>query len=77
VKLENVDELKRRFECYCEECIKDEDIEKSISVDTKIYPHERTTETLTTVNKLAPFGEGNKEPLFLLENVQIKKIEKV
>jgi single-stranded DNA-specific DHH superfamily exonuclease len=29
------------------------------------------------VNKLAPFGEGNKEPLFLLENVTIKKIEKV
>jgi single-stranded DNA-specific DHH superfamily exonuclease len=72
-----MDELKRRFECYCEECIKDEDIEKSISIDTKIYPHERTTEILTSVNKLAPFGEGNKEPLFLLEDVKILKIEKV
>jgi len=77
VKLENVDELKRRFESYCEKCIKDEDIEKSLSIDTKIYPHERTTASLNHVNKLAPFGEGNKEPLFLLENVTIKKIEKV
>jgi single-stranded DNA-specific DHH superfamily exonuclease len=77
VKLENLDELRKRFECYCEECIKDEDIEKSLSIDTKIYPYEWNTETLTTVNKLAPFGEGNKEPLFLLENVTIKKIEKV
>ena len=77
VKLENLDELKKRFECYCEKCITDEDIEKSLSIDTKIYPHERTTESLQSIHKLAPFGEGNTEPVFLLENVQIKKIEKV
>ena len=77
VKLEHLDVLKERFECYCENCIKDEDIEKSISIDTKIYPHEWTTESLHAVYKLAPFGEGNKEPLFLLENVQINKIEKI
>jgi len=75
--LENVDELKRRFEEYCEEHIKDGDIEKSVSIDTKIYPHERTTTSLNHVYKLAPFGEGNKEPLFLLEKVTIHKIEKV
>jgi len=72
-----MDELRKRFECYCEECIKDDDMEKYISVDTKIYPHERTSESLNSVYKLAPFGEGNKEPLFLLEDVKILKIEEV
>lgn len=77
VKLEHMDELKQRFECYCEHCIKDEDIAKSLLIDTKIYDHEWNRETLSALDRLAPFGEGNDEPMFLLENVQVNKIEKV
>jgi len=50
---------------------------KSVKVDTKIYEHEREDDILSKIDKLAPFGEGNKEPVFLLENVSINKIEKV
>lgn len=48
-----------------------------MKIDTKIYEHEREHHTLNKIDKLAPFGEGNKEPVFLLENVSIQKIEKV
>ncbi len=77
VKLENLDKLIAHFNKHCEQCITDNHLIKSVSVDTKIYEQERNNATLTKIDKLAPFGEGNEEPIFLLENVNIKKIEKV
>lgn len=77
VKLENIDTLIQKFSEYCEESITDEHLIKSVKVDTKIYENEREDDILSKIDKLAPFGEGNKEPVFLLENVSIHKIEKV
>lgn len=77
VKMENLDALIIRFNAYCDQCITDENMVKSMKVDTKIYDTERNNHTLLQIDKLAPFGEGNKEPIFLLENVHIDKIEKV
>ncbi len=77
VKLENLDTLIQKFNDYCEQCISDDHLIKSVQVDTKIYEHERNNATLTNIDRLAPFGEGNEEPIFLLENVSIQKIEKV
>lgn len=77
VKLENLDKLIQRFNQHCEQCITDNHLIKSVSVDTRIYEHERNNATLTKIDKLAPFGEGNEEPIFLFENITIKKIEKV
>ncbi|MEI7558198.1 MAG: hypothetical protein WCJ45_05255 [bacterium] len=75
--MENLDALIIRFNAYCDQCITDENMVKSMKVDTKIYDTERNNHTLLQIDKLAPFGEGNKEPIFLLENVHIDKIEKV
>ena len=77
MKLENLDILIQKFNDYCEQRISDEHLIKSVKVDTKIYEHERNNTTLINIDRLAPFGEGNEEPIFLLENVTIKKIEKV
>jgi len=62
---------------HCEACITEKNLIKSVKVDTKIYEHEWEDNILGDIDKLAPFGEGNKEPVFLLENVHIRKIEKV
>ena len=77
VKLENLDKLIQEFNIYCEKTIHDENLIKTVKVDTKIYEYERENDILENIDKLAPFGEGNKEPIFLLENIKIKKIEKV
>lgn len=77
VKLKNLDTIIKKFSDYCEDIITDDHLIKSVKVDTKIYEHEREDTILSDIDKLAPFGEGNKEPVFLLENVSIKKIEKV
>ncbi len=75
VKLKHLDEIIQKFQEHCQQCITEDLLIKSVKVDTKIYEHERNSTTLKDIDKLAPFGEGNKEPIFLLENVAIKKIE--
>jgi single-stranded DNA-specific DHH superfamily exonuclease len=39
---------------------------KILSIDTILYPHEYDLNSLRIVEKLAPFGEANEEPLFLI-----------
>jgi single-stranded DNA-specific DHH superfamily exonuclease len=46
-------------------------------VDTKILPQEWTNWNFKFLEKFEPFGECNEEPLFLFENLQIQKVEKV
>ncbi len=77
VKLEHLDDLIERFNTYCEARITEDHLIKSVGVDTKIYEHERNNHTLTQIDRLAPFGEGNEEPIFLFEDIAIQKIEKV
>jgi len=77
VKLENLDALKKYFEDYCMECITDKYLEKVVEIDTHICEHEWEYETLAKIDQLAPFGQGNPEPVFLLENVKIEKVQKI
>lgn len=77
VDLNKFDEVKEFFENYWREKINESDLEKCFKIDTKIYPNEWNIGTLQDIDKLAPFGEWNKEPVFILENINVKKIEKV
>ena len=77
VKLENLEALREYFKDYCNACITEDNLIKIFTIDTVIYPHEWNDSTLRQINKLAPFGEGNQEPIFLLEKLQINRIEKV
>lgn len=77
VKLENVDKLNKKLKSYCKKKIKDSDLEKVLFVDTKIVPEEWSSWNFAFLEKFEPFGEWNEEPLFLFENLEIKKIEKV
>ena len=46
-------------------------------VDTILLPEEYTTESLNNAERFAPFGEANREPLFLIPKATITAIEKV
>ena len=65
------------FQNYCQSCITSEQLEKVIQVDTCLLSHEWNTEELSEIEQLAPFGEGNQEPNFLLEGIKVEKVEKV
>jgi single-stranded DNA-specific DHH superfamily exonuclease len=51
--------------------------DKESYIDTIVLPHEMTYQTVQQVLKLAPFGEGNREPLFAWPDVVITAVRKV
>jgi len=77
VKLENLQKLCDRLQTYCKWKIKESDLEKVLYVDTKINPEEWNNQNFSFLERFEPFGEWNEEPLFLFENVEIQRVEKV
>lgn len=77
VDLEHLDTVLSIFQNYCQSCITSEQLEKVIQVDTCLLSHEWNVEELSEIEQLAPFGEGNQEPNFLLEGIKVEKVEKV
>lgn len=41
------------------------------SVDADLHPEEATSAFLTKLERLAPFGQGNEKPLFMLRNCEV------
>jgi single-stranded-DNA-specific exonuclease len=77
IKLEHID----AFRVSCQKFALDKrwDIEKAKvhHVDTHLLAHEYTLESLRSVQSMAPFGEGNREPLFLIEKAVVVSADKV
>ncbi|MCR5412543.1 MAG: hypothetical protein K6E76_06275 [Patescibacteria group bacterium] len=55
----------------------DQNLEKELLIDTKIFPEERNQKNFERLEKFAPFGEGNPEPVFFFENIEVHNIEKI
>lgn len=77
VGLEYLEKVISIFQDYCQTRIKPEDMIKVSQVDTVLFDHERNSEELSEIQQLAPFGEGNQEPNFLLEHIKVERVEKV
>lgn len=77
VKIEDLNKLCDSLINYCKDNIQESDLEKILFVDTKILPEEWNKQNFSFLEKFEPFGEWNEEPLFLFENLEIQKVEKV
>jgi single-stranded-DNA-specific exonuclease len=77
VKIEKLELLCQKMQDYCAGKIQVSDLEKVLLIDTKIFPYEWNQENFALIEKFAPFGAGNEEPLFLFEEVEVHKVEKV
>ena len=77
VKLENLNKLNRKLKSYCKKNIKESDLEKVLFVDTRINPEERTGWNFAFLEKFEPYWEWNEEPLFLFENLEVQRVERV
>ncbi len=73
LKEENLDDFKQAFEKIAEENNVKE-ILPIIYVDAQITSEDMTKETVDQLNKLEPFGEANKMPIFLYKNLKIDSI---
>lgn len=73
LKKENLEEFKKTFEGIAKEHnIKQ--ILPVIYIDSEITANDMNKETIEQLNKLEPFGEANKTPIFLYKNLRIDSI---
>jgi len=52
-----------------------ENLKKTIFIDTEILEKDLLSNDINLINKLSPFGEWNPEPVFLIKDIKIKKID--
>lgn len=73
LKKENLDSFKEAFEKIAKESNINE-ILPVIYVDSEITAEDMNKQTVEQLNKLEPFGEANKTPIFLYKNLKIDSI---
>lgn len=75
--IDKLPEVIEHMQQYCAAYITPADLESPIEVDTLLYDDEWTKDELDGIEKLAPFGIGNEEPILLLEKLIVTDIERV
>ncbi|MFA6047826.1 MAG: single-stranded-DNA-specific exonuclease RecJ [Parcubacteria group bacterium] len=71
IKEKNAEKFFERFEKIVEEKIKDLDISTALEIDTEITPADINWDFMNWLKKMEPFGEGNRQPVFVIKNMKI------
>lgn len=71
IKNNKIKEFEKKFSAIAEETIKKEDAIPTLSIDTEISAGEINNSLCKALKKFIPFGVDNKEPLFIMENMQV------
>jgi single-stranded-DNA-specific exonuclease len=72
---EKAEEFFSRAEKMVEEKIKNLEISTKLEVDTEIFPADINWDLMNWLKKMEPFGEGNRQPVFLLKNMKIFELK--
>lgn len=77
VKNKNLEKLKDALEKIAKRQIKNDDLAPAVKIDAEINASDAELNFFREVEKMAPFGEGNPEPVFLLHNMEIIEMRTV
>jgi len=77
VDLDVLDEALARFDKYCSTYTPISQDEKPLHVDTLLHSHELDTSIMNQLLKFWPFGQGNPEPVFQINDVVVTHTETV
>ncbi len=77
VRNEHLPELERRLEAIVAERLVGTDIEPELVADMRVSATELSLDLARGIRKLAPFGEGNPEPVFFMERMIVTEIRPV
>ena len=69
----NIEKFKEKFEQVIS-TMKQEDFVRVIDIDCEITKQDVTLETIDTINKLAPFGQKNKKPVFIYKGLKVVSV---
>lgn len=73
----NIPELKRRLKVKVEELIGPEQLLPTVEIDAELAPAQVSLGLVRELERLAPFGEDNAEPLLLLRGMRLTERKKV
>lgn len=77
VPQEKLEEMKKRVEEFANANLKEEDFVRKVEYCAQAHPADITWQVYEELERFEPFGEANKEPLFLLRDAKIVSFEKV
>jgi len=72
---EKLEEMKERIEKFARENLKEEDFIKKIEYCAEARPEDISWEVYEEIERFEPFGEANREPVFLLKGASVLSIE--
>jgi single-stranded-DNA-specific exonuclease len=68
-----VEELRDRFNVYARRVLSDHDLAPEVACDAEVSLEELTDASVDEVLHLAPFGLGNRSPLFLVRGAEVRQ----
>ncbi len=74
IEHDNLDLVKNLLETEGKIQLKGKESVDNVYIDSKLKTKELSIELVQSINKLEPFGNGFKTPLFLIENIDIENI---
>jgi single-stranded-DNA-specific exonuclease len=77
IRNERIDAFLDRFGNIVRERLKDVETVPELSIDAELHPEDVTLDLVRTLSDLAPFGEGNPEPVFRLSGLEIEEARTV
>jgi single-stranded-DNA-specific exonuclease len=70
----NLPEFLTEFTTYANSVLKEEDLKSSLIIDTTIQPEQLNTSLVKIIEDIGPYGEGNPEPMLILNNMRLRDI---
>lgn len=74
VRNENLSAFRDRFDTLVRELLPERLSEPEQHIDIRVEPSHLTMDFLSDILSFAPFGQGNPEPVFLIENLRIESV---
>lgn len=70
MKVENIEEFRRRLTAYVEEHIQDEQVTPAIDIDVELSFEDINADLLRQLRRFNPYGPENQKPVFITRGVQ-------
>ncbi|MDD5083496.1 MAG: single-stranded-DNA-specific exonuclease RecJ [Candidatus Moranbacteria bacterium] len=77
IKNENLEAFYEKLNGIIEKKLEGIVVEPEILIDMKLSPFQITPQLVSEIMKMMPFGEGNREPVFLLEDMIVQSVRTV
>lgn len=77
IKNENLEKFYEKFNALVEKQLTNTITEPELWIDMRLQPEHITAKLCQDIMLFSPFGEGNPEPVFLLENMRVEEVRLV